>query len=80
MIFLFPNLESPTDESHLRVIKFFGEKRIYFHSSTFSDSILFLNPAFFPEVNQGDIIYIRTDKSETPTVFLEVRCARSFGK
>ena len=50
----------------------FGEKPIFFHSSTFSDSILFINPAFFPGVEPGDIISIGTDKSESPTIYLEV--------
>ena len=44
---------------------------MYFHSSTFSDAILFLNPACFPGVKQGDIIYL-LDKSSHPPIYLEV--------
>ena len=44
---------------------------MYFHSSTFSDAIFFLNPACFPGVKQGDIIYL-LDKSSHPPIYLEV--------
>lgn len=52
----------------------FGEKRIYFHSSTFSDSILYLNPLYFNGINQGDVISL-TYKKDRPPVFLEVGCS-----
>lgn len=54
------------------VVKFFGEQTINFHSSTYCNSVVFVNPLLLPGVEEGDIIYIRTEKAETPTIFLEV--------
>lgn len=54
------------------VAKNFGETRLYFHSSTFSNALLFLNSSYFPGIEKGDVIYLLTDKSVKPTIYLEV--------
>lgn len=68
---LFP-LESPITSTRIPVIRSFGEKTIYFHSSTFSNTTLLLNPSSFPGIEQGDILYFQTSKNQKPTIYLEV--------
>ena len=56
----------------MSVVKYFGEHAINFHSSTYCHSALFVNPLYFPGIEEGDIIYIRREKSEIASIFLEV--------
>lgn len=65
-------VETNTNLRHFPVTKDYGETRIYFHSATFSNSSLVLNSSFFPGVEKGDVIYLLTDKSEKPQIYLEV--------
>ena len=66
-------LDANVKDKRKPVVKFFGEQTINFHSSTYCNSVVFVNPLLLPGIEEGDIIYIRTEKSETPTIFLEVR-------